>query len=288
VGEIGYVSWQYSLLNNHLALDGSTISDASQDYPELLAFFSDNNLMAATSADYADNKALCYYDSGTDELTMPDFLDKTVWGGSTISEKEAGLPNITGGLNGILSGYYNTSIIKSYGALDAVDINNGQTLSVSNQSERRTYGYETFDASRSNSIYGNSTTVQPPAIQLIPQIRYKKDTITGVEYSTEERKIGAWIDGKPLYQRVIVFNGATNLSPNTWNELPTSVTVSNIDIIIKSTILSGDINLPCELNYMSVMYDKTQNKFKWLHERSISINIADPSYIILQYTKTTD
>ena len=29
-----------------------------------------------------------------------------------------------------------------------------------------------FDASRSNSIYGNAQTVQPPAINLIPQIRF--------------------------------------------------------------------------------------------------------------------
>ncbi len=29
-----------------------------------------------------------------------------------------------------------------------------------------------FDASRSNAIYGASATVQPPAISLIPQIRY--------------------------------------------------------------------------------------------------------------------
>lgn len=29
-----------------------------------------------------------------------------------------------------------------------------------------------FDASKSNPIYGNSSTVQPPAIQLIPQIKY--------------------------------------------------------------------------------------------------------------------
>ena len=29
-----------------------------------------------------------------------------------------------------------------------------------------------FSASRYNSVYGSSTTVQPPALQLIPQIRY--------------------------------------------------------------------------------------------------------------------
>lgn len=37
------------------------------------------------------------------------------------------------------------------------------------------YGYgrtDTFNANRSNAIYGASATVQPPAISLIPQIRY--------------------------------------------------------------------------------------------------------------------
>ena len=29
-----------------------------------------------------------------------------------------------------------------------------------------------FDASLSNKIYGNSTTVQPPALQLIPRIKF--------------------------------------------------------------------------------------------------------------------
>ena len=30
----------------------------------------------------------------------------------------------------------------------------------------------TFNASLSNSIYGSSNTVQPPALSLIPQIKY--------------------------------------------------------------------------------------------------------------------
>ena len=40
--------------------------------------------------------------------------------------------------------------------------------------ELQNEGYETlhFDASRSNSIYGNSNTVQPPALTLLPCIKY--------------------------------------------------------------------------------------------------------------------
>lgn len=33
-------------------------------------------------------------------------------------------------------------------------------------------GQYSFNAANSNSIYGASTTVQPPAIALIPQIKY--------------------------------------------------------------------------------------------------------------------
>lgn len=42
---------------------------------------------------------------------------------------------------------------------------NGTTTSTS-------YQRQYFDASRSNPIYGSSTTVQPPSIKLIPQLRY--------------------------------------------------------------------------------------------------------------------
>ena len=35
-----------------------------------------------------------------------------------------------------------------------------------------TQGYINLDASRSNAIYGDSDTVQPPAICLIPQIKF--------------------------------------------------------------------------------------------------------------------
>ena len=33
-------------------------------------------------------------------------------------------------------------------------------------------GYLSFDARLCSTVYGNSDTVQPPAIQLIPQIKY--------------------------------------------------------------------------------------------------------------------
>lgn len=174
VGSVGFVSWQYTLMQNHLSLDGGTINNFQATYPELYDFFDDNNLITTVQADYDTNHALLLYDSVNDEATMPDFLDKTVWGGNTVEEKEAGLPNITGsyGLD------QDNTIFSAEGAI--YNPNKEITTHASHYGATN-YGYiMAFDASRSSSIYSDSvTTVQPPSIQLIPQIRYTQDYIEG-------------------------------------------------------------------------------------------------------------
>lgn len=178
-GEIGYISWQYTLMDNHLALDGSVITNFSTRYSALYDFFNAHNLITTVQADYDSNKALCLYNSTTDEATLPDFLDKTLWGGNSVEEKNAGLPNIEGtavvkiessggspggyGYDGAFT-YFDTALISSLG--------------ITSPSYLGEYGIK-LDASRSNPIYGNSDTVQPTAIQLIPQIRYKKEVLKG-------------------------------------------------------------------------------------------------------------
>lgn len=72
--------------------------------------------------------------------------------GTTV---EAGLPNITGRM----SGFYN-EMRGEFEALYFGETNNA-TKTLSSAWERGKMLY--FDASRSNSIYGNSNTVQPPA-----------------------------------------------------------------------------------------------------------------------------
>ena len=89
--------------------------------------------------------------------------------GTTV---EAGLPNITGSVvpkleniyNSFISesgatmtgAFYNTGVFSSYGGADAT---------VTNSVPKDLY----FDASRSNSIYGRSSTVQPAAYYVAPR-----------------------------------------------------------------------------------------------------------------------
>ena len=89
---------------------------------------------------------------------VPNLRDRTVWGngtntvGTTLS---AGLPNITGsaGSGNSTGGYRSpTGAFTSNGSCYSADAR-FQSPNV----------YMKFDASLSNSIYGKSTTVQPPA-----------------------------------------------------------------------------------------------------------------------------
>ena len=92
----------------------------------------------------------------------------TLWGSSADGEvgttKSAGLPNITGRI-----GYFSGDRVlkgNGMGELGAFDKYNTINSSINNVSISGTADsyYFDFDASLSNSIYGNSTTVQPPAL----------------------------------------------------------------------------------------------------------------------------
>ncbi|ARQ45899.1 phage tail protein [Oxalobacter formigenes] len=97
---------------------------------------------------------------GSTTFNLPDLIDRFAQGGNTPGQKfEAGLPNIEGGFYspqvGSPSGAYSTSGTGFHWA--ASSYLNSNTL--------------TFNASRSNPIYGASNTVQPPALILLPCIK---------------------------------------------------------------------------------------------------------------------
>lgn len=101
---------------------------------------------------------------GSTTFNIPDFTDKTFWGGTTSNVgtvKSAGLPNIYG--NFLV--YMRSD--EQYGAFYGSQTG-WNTSGTQNMGSGRVH----FDASRSNSIYGNSTTVQPPAIQVPFIIKY--------------------------------------------------------------------------------------------------------------------
>lgn len=102
--------------------------------------------------------------NGSTTFNKPNFINRTIWGATTAGAiKEAGLPNIKGSLK-----IYHVSISEVQEAISAqsfrTDIGAGSVNGY--------YGSTvTFDASLSNPIYGNSETVQPPAISVRMMIK---------------------------------------------------------------------------------------------------------------------
>lgn len=104
---------------------------------------------------------------GSTTFALPNLTNKFAMGNDTVgTAKSAGLPNITGALNNM--------------SLNAVtpSASGAFTAAVSSTSGNGYAGYShpyrniSFNASRSSSIYGAATTVQPPALTLRFIIKY--------------------------------------------------------------------------------------------------------------------
>lgn len=133
---------------------------------------------AVSRTDYADLYAVIgdTYGAGdgVDTFNLPNLVDKFVEGSATAgTEKSAGLPNITGNFG--FSTNYTASQPVFYagnGAFQGTDVlSNCATWGSASNTAQLPSRYS-FDASRSSSIYGNSTTVQPPAVTMRYIIKY--------------------------------------------------------------------------------------------------------------------
>ena len=105
---------------------------------------------------------------GSTTFNLPNLIDKFVQGNATSGTvKSAGLPNITGWCQDNFTGTANNYS----GALKS----NPFTVTWSatwNAQGAAGFNVIDFDASRSSAIYGNSTTVQPPALTMKYIIKY--------------------------------------------------------------------------------------------------------------------
>ena len=144
---VGTIIWSANATvpAGYLLCNGSAVGRAT--YPELFAAIG----TAFGSGD------------GSTTFNLPNLIDKFIEGSTTAGTvKTAGLPNIAGATGGnsyddgvpVSGPFYRTSTTH-------VEANDGNT-----------YPHDVyFDASLSNPIYGNSNTVQPPAVTALPCIK---------------------------------------------------------------------------------------------------------------------
>lgn len=108
------------------------------------------------------------------------------------------------------------------------------------------------------------------------------------DYSTTETKTGEyWIDGKPIYRKVIPFT-STSGSSNV------STTGCNINILVSSSVFFKNANSSdcCVAPYYSSSADNfgyyLHSSKEYLVLRSGTSYGFGTGYMIIEYTKTTD
>lgn len=155
---VGCVRGSLFLPKGYIKANGATVQRA--DYPRLVHFIESNNLW---TDDTTTNAGLFGKGDGNSTFVLPDYRERMLqYTEENIGKKrEAGLPNITG----------NTGNASWFSPTKAFSKTGGGRINIA---EANSHGYPevTFDASRCSAIYGNSDTVQPPAINVIPILRY--------------------------------------------------------------------------------------------------------------------
>lgn len=108
-------------------------------------------------------------------------------------------------------------------------------------------------------------------------------------YSTDEVAVGKWIDGKPIYRKVISFASSNNMN------LTKAHNLTNADKLWlngnASFIFGGSVTESLPVNYYNNANDFCRT---WLNARNI--RVVSPSsfgtdrtfYVVIEYTKTTD
>lgn len=145
-----------------------------------------------------------------------------------------------------------------------------------------------------NYFGGNGTTtfgVPTITSSVTGTIYCIKAVVAGEVYSTEERVVGTWIDGKKIYQKVVEISNPSG----SWVDIPLSPYITNADIVILQGFYMdrSDVDLGADYYYtntdrLSVAPVKTNNGWVLLiNSATSSTSTINKIAVILKYTKTT-
>lgn len=151
VGDLRFIAHNNAIPSGWLLCDGSAISRTT--YAELFD-------VIATTYGVGD---------GTTTFNLPNYIDNFAQGSATAGTvKQAGLPNIEGSAYTGTLGRYGLDTSTSGALFMSEGPHSGASYTPGTPDTK--IG---FDASHSNSIYGKSTTVQPPALTCRVLIKYE-------------------------------------------------------------------------------------------------------------------
>ena len=208
--------------------------------------------------------------NGETTFNLPDLAGRFAQGSMTPGQKiEAGLPNIEGEIvnddgSVIWAGNYSSSgVFSLYGAQSHANCNVGGT------------GANTlsFSASKYNPIYGESDTVQPPALTLLPCIK-AFDAVTNpgliditVLANEMAKKIDKTIDGEAIKYIAATYNDGLNWYRQ-WSDGWLEQGGKKKPNVMTITFNKPFADTNYYFNYDGIRTSSSDNSYHWHHGRS--------------------
>ena len=170
ISPVGDVVFRPFLKAGYVKANGATVNRA--DYPRLVAFATANNLWTTSPSTEPWKFG---QGNGSTTMVLPNYIGRFIQGGDNPKTLAAGLPNIEGTFAFFCASIDTTWLTPSAadGAFSRYGTTGGVPATrIGTAPTEEVYTATKFSAKKSNTLYGNSATVQPPAITLIPQLRY--------------------------------------------------------------------------------------------------------------------
>jgi microcystin-dependent protein len=267
---------------NYLACNGQVVNIV--DYPELANYFADQ----FGSANY-------FGGDGTSTFKIPDLRGEFLRGTGTNSHENQGSgANVGEHQDGTYHFFTDTGgnnvVVTHLSTLSYED------FKLSSDSFFEATEMRRFVASTSSDSSASKYTSRPTNTSVLYCIATKDIYVDArLDFSTTEKVVGTWVDGKPIYQKTFVVTTATvvtNLAgvtiPGFTSEYMNSVQRS-IDKLIDVSVANNESNdsvvfYPVRLNKTTgqfIQYDNTNVGY-------ISYQFYAGAVITIQYTKTID
>lgn len=159
-----------------------------------------------------------------------------------------------------------------------------------------TFKFPSNDTLLITVLHKNGTAYDKVGLGKVYGIKFGSGGSSEIAYSTEETKIGTWVDGKPIYRKVITgYKTRTTSTDGTQVINPIDVSSLNVDSVVN---LSGTMTSSVGLSMVMPVFrpGSSYGALLFFEKSSNTVNISNfcsnfgdrDVVIIFEYTKTTD
>ena len=261
---------------NYLACNGQVVDIL--DYPELAHYFEEQFGQV--------NK---FGGNGTTTFGIPDLRGEFLRGTGTNGHNTQGNGSSVGthqdATEHVFSIKTNQTRINFYGTEPQYPLNIDGTASAGVTKNGMNVAATAYTAQADTSTMYKSRPTNTSVLYCIAVRNIYVDA--RYDYSTDEKVVGTWIDGKPIYQKTINFGTLPN---NTFKNVAHGISNFGKLISLYGTLDSGSLQSVIMFSYPDGI---TYNVGAYVTSTELFIKTgtdrtSDTAFVTIQYTKTTD